>query len=107
MTAAGDEDGIRLEITDRDPMLVAYLVQSNPPVSLLKDDEPLDPDGNPIGPDHFGTGDVAERFARVIAKIEPPYTISLSGSWGVGKTWLTKRLKPLLKGQVSVVEVDR
>jgi len=38
--------------------------------------------------------------------MEPPFTISLSGPWGVGKTWVAKRLKALLRSKVPVVEVD-
>lgn len=86
-----------------DPLSLGHVLLEAPPAALIKDDEP-DDDKDP--PDRFGTKEVAERLAAVIERIEPPYTVSLSGSWGVGKTWVAKRLPSLLKGKVPVVEVD-
>ncbi len=79
------------------------VLQKLPPAALIKDDEP---DDGKDPPDRFATKGVAERLAAVIERIDPPYTVSLSGSWGVGKTWVAKRLPSLLKGKVPVVEVD-
>ncbi len=91
------------EIEQGDPLSLAHVLQKTPPAALIKDDEP---DDGKDPPDRFGTKGVAERLAAVIERIEPPYTVSLSGSWGVGKTWVAKRLPSLLKGKVPVVWVD-
>jgi hypothetical protein len=87
-----------------DQRLVANLIKSKPPVPLLKDDGPVF--------DRFGSGEIAKRLASVIETVDPPFTISLSGAWGVGKTTLAKQLKDELarraggtKG-IRVVEVD-
>lgn len=92
----GDEAAI-------DPLALARVLKEKPPVALIKDDEPSD---GKEPPDRFGTAEVAERLSQIVEKIEPPYTVSLSGPWGVGKTWVTKRLPALLKGKVPVIEVD-
>lgn len=87
--------------------LLATVLKEAPPRSLIQDEEPRDDRGDRIGEDRFGTGDVAKQLARVLEKVDPPYTISLSGPWGVGKTWVTQRLRPLLReAHVPVVHVD-
>lgn len=91
------------EIEQGDPLSLARVLHKTPPAALIKDDEP---DDGKDPPDRFATKGIAERLAAVIERIEPPYTVSLSGSWGVGKTWVAKRLPSLLKGKVPVVEVD-
>ena len=91
--------------SSQDSLLLASTLKPEPPVALIKDDDPID-DDEPV-PDRFGTSEIAERLARIVERMEPPYTISLSGSWGVGKTWVARRLRRLLKRQhIPVVEVD-
>jgi hypothetical protein len=87
-----------------DERLVANLIKSSPPVPLLKDEGPVS--------DRFGSGDIAKRLADIIETTDPPFTISLSGAWGVGKTTLAKQLKDELgrrstgAQRIRVVEVD-
>ena len=89
------------------PLLLSKVLAPTPPAPLIKDDEPLEPDGSPAGVDRFGGKEIAEHLGRIIEKAEPPYTISLSGSWGVGKTWVAKRLHAILRPlNVPVVWID-
>ena len=88
-------------------LLLSRVLQSAPPAALIKDDEPLDSDGSPTGKDRFGASNIAEHLGRIIEKAEPPFTISLSGSWGVGKSWVAKRLLAILRSaQIPAVEID-
>ena len=48
---------------------------------------------------------MAERIADILRAIEPPFTISLSGSWGVGKTSLVEEVERRLPG-ARIVLVD-
>jgi hypothetical protein len=82
------------------------VLKEEPPVALIKDDEPFDEATGSGLVDRFGTSEIAQRLAKVIQRMDPPYTISLSGAWGVGKTWVAKRLKTELKAAVPVVDVD-
>jgi len=90
--------------SERDERLVANLIKLRPPVPLLKDEGPVS--------DRFGSGDIAKRLADVIERTDPPFTISLSGAWGVGKTTLARQLKDELgrrsadAQRIRVVEVD-
>ncbi len=90
----------------KDPLLLELVLQEEPPVALIKDDEPFDETSGTGLVDRFGTAEIAQRLAKVVQRVEPPYTISLSGAWGVGKTWVAKRLKSELRATVPVVEVD-
>lgn len=100
--AGGSLDGSR--DSEGDERLVANLIKSSPPVPLLKDEGPVS--------DRFGSGDIAKRLADIIETTDPPFTISLSGAWGVGKTTLAKQLKDELgrrsagAERIRVVEVD-
>jgi KAP family P-loop domain len=42
----------------------------------------------PPADDAFGSGDIAKRLVQVLLRARPPYTISISGVWGIGKTTL-------------------
>jgi hypothetical protein len=89
-----------------DPLLLEAVLKETPPVALVKDDEPFDEATGAGLVDRFGTSEIAKRLAGIVEQMEPPYTISLSGPWGVGKTWVAKRLKTVLRAAVAVVEVD-
>lgn len=103
-TFVTDESGQQLgDKAAVDPLTLARVLKATPPVALIKDDEPKT---GKAEPDRFGTGDVAKRLSAIVEQVEPPYTISLSGSWGVGKTWVAKRLHFLLKDKLPVVELD-
>jgi hypothetical protein len=87
-----------------DSRAVASVIKARPPVPLLAE-------GGKVV-DRFGSGDVAKGLADIVTKVEPPYTISISGSWGVGKTTLAKQLRDLLQAhephdeRVRCVEID-
>lgn len=89
-----------------DPRSLAQILEARPPRPMLSDDEAT-------VDDRFGTQEIAERMAPLVRQADPPFTISISGSWGVGKTTLTKRLTNLLAGptvsaadKVPVITVD-
>ena len=90
--------------TELDPRAVASVIKARPPVPLL-------PEGGKVV-DRFGSDEVAKGLAHIIEKVEPPYTISISGSWGVGKTTLAKQLRDRLEAhqphneRVLSVEID-
>jgi hypothetical protein len=52
------------------------------------------PDRTPenLGGDPFRVSPVARRIAEIVTSAQPPFTISLSGSWGVGKTTLVEEV---------------
>jgi hypothetical protein len=87
-----------------DARAVASVIKAKPPVPLLAEG------GRVV--DRFGSDDVAKGLADIIEKVEPPYTISISGSWGVGKTTLAKQLRDRLQAQephderIRSVEID-
>lgn len=87
-----------------DPRAVANVIKPKPPVALLREDIRV--------VDQFGSLDVANRLGDVVEKVEPPFTISVSGAWGVGKTTLAKQLKARLEDhvpfheRVRCVEID-
>jgi hypothetical protein len=56
--------------------------------TFVPDRTPEDLDGDP-----FRVRPVAERIVSVIEAVEPPFTISLSGSWGVGKSTLVDEVQ--------------
>jgi len=104
--AAAQSDHETTDQQTKDPLLLEVVLKKEPPVALIKDDEPFDETMESGLIDRFGTSEIAQRLAKIIQQMEPPYTISLSGAWGVGKTWVAKRLKSELKATVPVVEVD-
>jgi len=55
--------------------------------------------------DAFGVVGLVDRLADLIEDGDPPFTISLSGSWGVGKSTVTEELRTRLreKGIAGVV----
>lgn len=87
-----------------DARAVARVIKDKPPVPLLREEIEVI--------DRFGSLDVAKGLADVIEKVEPPFTISISGSWGVGKTTLAKQLRARLEAhvphaaRVRCVEID-
>jgi hypothetical protein len=42
--------------------------------------------------DAFGVGPFVDRLVHVVARSEPPFTLSLSGSWGIGKSTVAQAL---------------
>jgi hypothetical protein len=81
------------------------VVDDYPPSPLLLDEQATD--------DRFGSAEVTNRLAPILQQIDPPYTVSISGPWGVGKTTLTRSLKIQLEDaskppqeRVPVIEVD-
>lgn len=67
---------------------------------FIADRTPDHLDGDP-----FRVGPVAERIAAILRAIEPPFTVSLSGSWGVGKTSLVEEVERRLPN-ARIVLVD-
>lgn len=55
-----------------DARAIASIIKAKPPVPLL-------PEGGQVV-DRFGSDEVAKGLADIIEKVEPPYTISISGS---------------------------
>lgn len=47
--------------------------------------------------DQFGVSDLTDRLVELLAVVEPPFTMSLSGSWGVGKSTVAKAAKERLE----------
>jgi pantothenate kinase-related protein Tda10 len=101
--ASGEMTGAATEPT-ADPKAIASLIKDVPPVPLLREGIEV--------VDRFGSHEVANRLADVVEKVEPPFTISISGSWGVGKTTLAKQLRAKLEehvphaDRVRSVEID-
>lgn len=87
-----------------DPRVVSSVIKNKPPVELLREDIKV--------VDRFGSLEVANGLADVIEMVEPPFTISISGAWGVGKTTLAKQLRDKLDShvpyhqRVRCVEID-
>jgi KAP family P-loop domain len=102
MTSSEEAEATTEPMTD--PRLVSSVIKDKPPVALLREDIKVD--------DRFGSQAVADGLADVIQKVEPPFTISISGTWGVGKTTLAKQLRDRLKEhkpddeRVRCVEID-
>ncbi len=71
-------------------------------VRLLHDPEPRTA---PPG-DAFGSKDLAARLAKVVLAAEPPFTVSISGEWGVGKTALTEQMMEFLPKGFVVARLD-
>lgn len=101
---AQDESPEATDPPKPDSRAVASIIKERPPVPLL-------PEGGKVV-DRFGSDEVAKGLADIIEKVEPPYTISISGSWGVGKTTLAKQLRDRLQAhephvaRVRSVEID-
>jgi hypothetical protein len=53
--------------------------------------------GQPPEHDAFGSGDLAGRLARLVLGVQPPYAVSISGEWGIGKTTLMHQLLRALR----------
>lgn len=87
-----------------DPQAIANLIEGKPPVPLLGEETSV--------VDRFGSLDVAIGLADIIEKVEPPFTISISGAWGVGKTTLARQLRARLEAhephsaRIRCVEID-
>jgi hypothetical protein len=94
VTAADEEDVLA---SSEDPLSLAKILADEPPRDLLGDDD--QPDAR------FGTRGLSKRLARVLHRSKPPFTISISGSWGVGKTTLARQVEAILDGpDVPVAE---
>jgi hypothetical protein len=65
------------------------------PVDLRKDDQ-------------FGVDELVDRLVGLLAKAKPPFTLSLSGAWGVGKSTVADAIVTRLKNErgVRAVKVD-
>lgn len=59
---------------------------------------PVEPQfGMPPQRDAFGLQGLAERLAILIHGVGPPYAISISGEWGIGKTTLIHQMPDALR----------
>ena len=58
---------------------------------LLKLDEPQVLKEQPWADDALGRDQLAQRLTNLIANQSSPFTISIHGNWGTGKTFLLKR----------------
>ncbi|MGD0862532.1 MAG: P-loop NTPase fold protein [Candidatus Limnocylindrales bacterium] len=50
------------------------------------------PFGQPPEHDAFGSGELAGRLADLVHGVQPPYAVSISGEWGIGKTTLMHQM---------------
>jgi hypothetical protein len=74
---------------------------SEPVVRLLRDPVP-DED---LPPDAFGVEALAAGLAELLESVKPPFTVSLSGAWGIGKTTLTETVKTRSNLLVGVLDL--
>ena len=58
---------------------------------FLKLDEPQVSQADPWADDALGRDQIAQRLTNLIAPQSAPFTISIHGNWGTGKTFLLKR----------------
>jgi hypothetical protein len=66
-------------------------------------DEPVDLRND----DQFGVDELVDRLVGLLAKAKPPFTLSLSGAWGVGKSTLADAIVERLKvRKVRAVKID-
>jgi hypothetical protein len=65
-----------------------------------------DPPDLSTDPDAFGALDIAKGVASLLERATAPYTVSLSGSWGVGKTTVAKAAFGLLPSGAARCTVD-
>jgi hypothetical protein len=66
-------------------------------------DEPLDLRKD----DQFGVNELVDRLVDLLARAKPPFTLSLSGAWGVGKSTVADAIVARLKERkVRAVKVD-
>jgi hypothetical protein len=66
-------------------------------------DEPLDLRSE----DQFGVDQLVDRLVGLLARAKPPFTLSLSGAWGVGKSTVADAIVERLKDRgVRAVKVD-
>lgn len=57
--------------------------------------------------DQFGVDALVDRLVGLLAKAKPPFTLSLSGAWGVGKSTVAEAIVERLKDhKVRAVKVD-
>jgi tetratricopeptide (TPR) repeat protein len=72
------------------------------PAAWLRDDAPR------LGPDdEFGVEPVVGRLVGLLRRAEPPFTLSLSGPWGLGKTTIAKELvHRLIAAGIPACSVD-
>lgn len=83
---------------------LSAILEASPPAKLLHDEEQEE--------DRFGSLEIARRLVPLIRRVPPPFTISVSGAWGVGKTTLMRRVADLLReeeshpNRIPVIEVD-
>ena len=57
--------------------------------------------------DRFAVKDIAKRLVELLSEVAPPFTASLSGSWGVGKSTVAKAvIKGLEADGVRAVLID-
>jgi hypothetical protein len=71
---------------------------------------PIEPPfGKPPQRDAFGSQQLADRLASLVYGVKPPYAISISGEWGIGKTTLMHQMLAALRklgGEPLAVELD-
>jgi hypothetical protein len=66
-------------------------------------DEPLDLRKD----DQFGVDQLVDRLVGLLARAKPPFTLSLSGAWGVGKSTVADAIVARLKERkVRAVKID-
>jgi hypothetical protein len=66
-------------------------------------DEPLDLRRD----DQFGVDQLVDRLVALLARAKPPFTLSLSGAWGVGKSTIADAIVDRLKeSKVRAAKVD-
>ena len=73
---------------------------SNPKETLsLKLPEPEVSSSEPWGDDVLGRAEIAGRLTNLIRDQSSPFTISIHGYWGTGKTFMLKRWQKDLENQ--------
>jgi hypothetical protein len=57
--------------------------------------------------DQFGVDQLVDRLVELLARAKPPFTLSLSGAWGVGKSTIADAIVARLKERkVRAVKID-
>jgi len=86
-------------------------------VKILEGDKPLwlGDEAVPAADDAFGAALIVDPLAEVVVRARPPFAISLSGGWGIGKSTIAAFLREALErrnatvlkvAQVPVVIID-
>ena len=89
---------LRKTMEKRGTMVEQSQTAADPKDSLvLKLDEPQVAQDEPWKDDALGRDQIARRLTNLIATQSSPFTISIHGNWGTGKTFLLKRWQAQLK----------